>query len=273
MVAPDGWTQLSAPIAGAVSWIKRATSVEPANYTFTWTGASVSCGSIAQFSGVSFAAIDGNGATANGAGTNIIAPTLTPKWTADLLVNCYVDIGANTITVPGGQTPAGSSVGNSRSIIWGYETLASNSATGTRTATAASATSYGFSFLLREPSVSGLMVPYAPFSVLGPMHDAAPNAAIYGTGPNNAAWAAGILFAGLYKVEGHCKLIGPGTPLYRHVLLTTMEGQPVRGAMTVNTDGSYSFPYLPAGKYILLGIDQTLNQNAVVAALIDAIAM
>jgi hypothetical protein len=107
--------------------------------------------------------------------------------------------------------------------------------------------------------------------VITPPH--ASPAPVYGKGGDSLVGFAITPFAGQYKVEGHTLLTGTLAPLYRKVRLMTMEGVPVRGKMSVTATGAFSFIGVAAGKYIVLGIDQDLSQNAVVAALVDAVVM
>ena len=153
-VAPVGWTLLGSALTGS-AWWKIATDVEPSTYTWTWTTSEVVDGCVLSVSGVSKVPVDAFAIEENSSSTSITAPSVTPRWNADLLVSVYVSLGANVITLPAGQTSFGSSVGTSASITVAYETLAGNSATGTRVATTPLASiNYGVSFAIREPVIS-----------------------------------------------------------------------------------------------------------------------
>ena len=133
LATPSDWAVLTSLTIGQVSYWKIATSNEPANYTWTWTTASVACGIIVQATGGSLFPVDVTAGLVNASSANITAPTITPRQTTDLLISIYTSLAAGAITVPASQNNIGGTTGNSRAIICGYENLSDTYATGTLT--------------------------------------------------------------------------------------------------------------------------------------------
>ena len=118
----------------------------------------------------------------------------------------------------------------------------------------------------------GRLLPGSSFSILGiPAMALAP---VYGRGAY-AAMGPGVRVSyGQYKIEGTTKQITTFAPLYRAVLLLTIDGKyMMRGAMSLTADGSFAFTNLPAGEYTVIGLAQNNVQNGVVAATVTAVAM
>ena len=120
-------------------------------------------------------------------------------------------------------------------------------------------------------ATSGQLIP-GGFVGIRDLPHAAPGA-VYGRGPTSVISSFVRQSAGLYKVSGTVKQTGTLTPLHRFVRLLSMNGTIFRGCESIAPDGSFQFLNVPAGKYIVLGIDQNEVQNAVVFALVDAVAM
>jgi hypothetical protein len=270
---PDGWQLLTSTTQAAAFW-KIAGSSEPANYTFAFVGtANTSCALILQIAGNSVIPVEASAAQNNAASASITAPTVTPRWTADLLVTVYCAQSANAITVAGGQSNIGGVTGNTRSIKAGYETLASNAATGTRVGSITSVANNGFNFVIREPVVDGFLIPITEYYYGNPR-------GLFYTAPARVP-ARGAIRAdnlvrvgyGTYKVEGYAKQYGTLKPLTRCVRLMTEQGDFISTRSTKPGTGFYCFTNLAPGKYTVLGLDQNGVQNGVVAALVEAVSM
>lgn len=200
---------------------------------------------------------------------------LTAKNASDLLIAVFIANVATAITVPGSMASVlGSTTGNSRCVNGATETLAASGSTGTRVATVGSSVAnQAIGILVRDPIAAiALSIPENQTDVA--------NAGFEGPGATNGTTAATDINspvtarAGAYKVVGHTKQIDTLDPLSRYVMLMSADGrQIIRGATSVNADGSYAFYYLAAGDYVVLGVDQNGVQNGVVAAQISAIAM
>lgn len=250
---------------------------EPTNVTVTFsTQPSVASAFAVQVSGTSEVPIEGQ-ARGPTTSTSITQPTfITLKRDTDLMISVWHNAGSTgAITIPGSQTSIlGNTTGNAQCINGAYEVLSSNAATGTRVATIpVSQPNMVFGAVVRESNTSGILLK-APYS-----NTDYANAGVYGGnghGSNGAVDIGGAMghFWGRYKVSGHTRQAGTLDPLYRRVMLMDKYGQKViRGQMSVNADGSYTFTNLPAGEYIVLGVDQNNIQNAVVCARITAVAM
>lgn len=261
---PSGFTFLRGEY-GSGMWVKIATGSEPSTYTWTWTGtAGVAAGAIVQVEASGATTVNVHAHNVNGTSTNITCPSVNNGYgSAAVLVSFYESFTATTLTVPGSQTEVSgtSATGNTLAITVGYDNPATSGATGTRVATGGSATSYGFSACVYGSVTKGFArTPvFANPGALG---------VVGHVGVSNDAG-----YKGYYKVLGHTKQKTTADPLFREVRLLTMSGKVVRRKQSVAVDGSFAFLNVPAGKYIVLGIDQTLTQNAVVVALIDAVAM
>jgi hypothetical protein len=200
LVAPSGWITGVAAGVRCTIFYRIATDVEPATYTWTWTGSTAACALIQQWSGVIESGFDVVPVGGTQFSTSILAPTIQPKWNADVLVNVYVAGTASAITVPASQTghDVGFTSGNGLAIVAGWENLSSNTATGTRTATTGGAgtNQFGFSMVLREPQTQGFVVDASLFAA-DPVHRAA-TLSPYGRGNIVMGHAAVV---GLWRVQ------------------------------------------------------------------------
>ena len=270
---PDGWQLLTNTTQAAAFW-KITGSSEPANYTFAFVGvANTSCALVLQIAGNSIQPVEVAAGQNNAASASITAPTVTPRWTADLLVTVYSAQSANAITVAAGQSNIGSATGNTRSINAGYETLTSNAATGTRVGTITSVANNGFNFVIREPVTDGFLIPTTEYLYGNPrdvLHASPARVPARGAIRGDAYVRVGY---GTYKVEGYTKQYSTLKPLIRYVRLLTQSGDDISIQTTNSGTGFYSFKNLAPGKYTVLGLDQNGVQNGVVAALVQAVSM
>jgi hypothetical protein len=216
--------------------------------------------------------VDIVGGTAGQSGASIVAPSvLYPRFDEDLLLSFYLASAANAITVPGSQTSVTGATGDTRSIVAGYETITTLAATGTRTATVASGAVCAWNICIRPPQTGDISIWGASTSSMFPVKDSP--APVIGRGGVGAIDRTLTGFSGQYKVPGYTERVGSLAPLYRTVRLLTMNGTVVRGAMSVESDGSFVFTEIPAGQYIVLGIDQNLVDNETVIGLFAAVPM
>ena len=172
VTAPAGWTALDSPNASTASFYKIWTLADfnaaPVTLTFSWTGSVVAAYCWLDVSSYNFGAgvvtatispvIEAHAANQNASSTSITAPTSTPEWPFDLLVNVYFSrTAAGAIVIPGNQTAGAANNANSMSVAIGSEALHSNNATSTRTATGgAAAVNYGFSMVFRSGNLASL---------------------------------------------------------------------------------------------------------------------
>ncbi len=277
LVQPAGWTLLDNPAGAIASMYKIADGTETSgSVTWSWTGASVSCGLMVLVRGVSRSPIDTSGAQANASSTSLTAPTITPRWAACLLLNFYVDNGANTITVPAQQSFSGATSGNTRSITAGWEPLNSNAATGTRVATATAAVNYGFALAIRGPQTPIVVL---PDSAIGSNNGVqAYRDASLPVGPVNSAigfgaqWAGRDPFTGFpgnswqgwggtASISGTCN-VGTQPLANIWVYLSPMSSQgTVIAAQYTGADGTFSFTGIAPGLYVVEGVDPSGTYN------------
>lgn len=250
-------------------WWKFVNGTEGASVAVSWGSSAAAVAFAMQVSGVQNLGVPIEATVqASTTSTNITMTALTATMNTDLLITVFVANVATAITVPGSMTSIlGSTTGNSRCVNGATETLSASGTTGTRVATVGSSVAnQAIGILVREPVANELWETFAYKS-----DD--PNAAANHI-PNAIELGARSAMRGNYKVSGHTRQAGTLDPLYRSVMLMDKYGKYiVRGQMSVNADGSYSFENLAAGEYIVMGVDQNNVQNAVVAARITAVAM
>ena len=281
MVAPTGWNLLAtASGSTAFLWYKRATGDEGGSDSWNWTTNSVSCGIIVNLTGNAIGnGVDGTPTSnANGASTNKTAPTITPRYTADMLLNIYTDTSANAITVPGGQSNTGGAQGNTMSIIAGYETLSAVpvAATGTRVATNAGNTANTcFSLCISPAIVAGTLLPAGVFAINDIPKVTKPiSGAVAGVIAQNGllAIAGGTIgVAGGYKIAG--TVTSNGAPARKRVFicLRNSPGTVLAETYSDATTGLYTFTGLGAATYDVWAQDPNNVYNNVSAAIIVSV--
>lgn len=241
------WAVVGSTGYGTAFW-KLISGSEGATVTVAWINSSAGAALVAQINGSSSFPIEVY-AVAASTSANYTAPTVTPKWNADLLLSFYSGAIASAITVPGGQSNIGGTTGNSANIILGYETLASNSATGTRIATSSSATWGAINILVREPSAAGVSIDF-PFN-----HTDYPNAKVYGPGAGQVDLGSGLIgLYGQYKLTVNTTLSGVPGANYRVVITQQGDTRPLRSGIT-GPSGVLVFDRLPNLTYTVYGTD------------------
>lgn len=316
-VAPPGWQLLTIGQGAGGSWeyVVVGDGRDPASFTWSWTTAAAWAGIIVQVSDVPTTGIYANygleafAGQSNVSSTNITATAVTPRFTADLLLSIYCCDAANAITPPISQTGFGSSVGNTRAVIAGWEILNGNASTGTRIATVGSAaTSRAYSFAFAPKTIAaGLAfpeafsndtlanshifrnhigeIPGATFQFIGwgpnpnYAHQWAPHGACYWVGVRTGDHTTGQVdsqgYNGFFKIAGHCKDIVAGAPLQRQVFLAP-ELSPALALYSCFSDpvtGYFEFLNVAPGQYIIQGHDQYHVQNDYIVALVSAVPM
>lgn len=255
---------------------KPVTGTESGPITVNWSSNSASCAFAIQISGTLSGGVLWGidavvGTTSTGGSINTGTPTA--KDDSDLMVSVFqVAAAGATWTLPVGWTSnLGDVSGNGSTMNAGWINLSAAGATSNYTATCTSSTTNTVvTFLIREPAFS--------YQIIDPYNRTTyANAGLVGLAGALGAIDvhAGVSqYWGYYKVAGHTRQAGTLDPLYRSVMLMDKHGKRViRGAMSVNADGSYSFTHVAAGEYIVMGVDQNNVQNAVVCARITAVAM
>lgn len=248
------WFNTGLTNIGTSVWIKVAGSAEPATYTISWTTSNPASAIIFQISDALtnyLGLYDVGVATSNAASTSYTAGSVTTRTANCLLVSIYAGSTANAITVPGGQTPFGSTFGNSRCIIGGYETLTTAGATGTRVATGTSAANFGFNLAFRDPSFSVVEYPINNTSYA--------NASVYGDGNRMTLLGANAELAyGTSSISGFTYNAG-GSVISMSVILKKQSSFSARNQILAQTSnpvtGAFLFDKLAAGLYTIYSYD------------------
>ncbi|MCB0052534.1 MAG: hypothetical protein KDE24_23655, partial [Caldilinea sp.] len=169
LTAPSGWTRFVGPVtSGGVTveaWRRVAGAGEPATYTWSLdTTDSLEVG-VMTFENVNTSSpIDASGSQSNASSTSMVAPTIDPVSPASMLVFIGAPAGNIRATAPSGMTERVDAGAGNASIYMARQLLASDSPTGTRTATLASAAANAAILVALLPSgggggAGGAMVP------------------------------------------------------------------------------------------------------------------
>ena len=159
LTAPAGWTQVLEQAGTGVTLrvYRRTASSEGSSYTWslsTADGLAVAIG--AYYNVDTTTPVGGSGSQANSSSTSMVAPTVTPGTTADMLLFAGAVAGNVRATAPGGMNEEADAGATGVGVYMADQLLASGSATGTRTATLASATANAAALVsLRPTSTSG----------------------------------------------------------------------------------------------------------------------
>jgi hypothetical protein len=184
----------------------------------------------------------------NGSASTVIAPSVTTtRNAADLLVCIYCSATASAITVPGSQTAiaTAATAANTVASAIGWENLAAEGATGTRTATSGAAASTGWSYAF-SPSLgnigTGVTPPFNPVrtvpswpSTLAIGNPIVPSALMVTT---RAVWFNAL--AGTYSLSGWVHMAGVPVNNCLVCLYERRSGLMIASTLTA-ADGTYSF--------------------------------
>lgn len=159
---PANWTlidTINTTISGKMSTYYKVASSEGANYQWDFSVTNRNSAAIASFYQGLRGTIDAHGVQANGAGTNAIAPSITPTVTNSTLVFlcCQDTTATSTYTPPTGMTEV-LDTGGVSAIEIAYSFQESAVATGTKTAVPTDTTDQNAAFLVAlVPKSNGMI--------------------------------------------------------------------------------------------------------------------
>lgn len=161
---PAGWATVAAGVATngtnltAMTIYAKIAAGEGASWSWGLSATMTSIAVCVAYSGADKQIMVSGLTASSAAGTNLIAPTITP-YAPCILGTIYASrSGANAITLPGGQTSRAethAAATGGRSIRFGDETYNSTAATGTRTATTTETESWVAANLMIASPLSG----------------------------------------------------------------------------------------------------------------------
>jgi len=147
---PAGWNQVVTTGSTAnlrqTVFYKVATGSEPSTYTFTLSASVKASGVIVSYAGINTTTpVEVSGGQPNASSTSITAPSVSPALSPSIMLGFYGNAHSDAITAPGTFTARGTDASTSNGVTSRTATLAAekslstSGATGTTTATAASA--------------------------------------------------------------------------------------------------------------------------------------
>ena len=143
LTPPSGWTQVLSQAGTGVTlavYRRVAGGSEPSSYAWSLDATNPLAVAISAYYNVDTTTpIGASGSQANSSSTSMVAPTITPATTADMLYMAGAVAGNIRATAPGGMNEEADAGVTGVGIYGADELLTSGSATGTRTATLASA--------------------------------------------------------------------------------------------------------------------------------------
>jgi len=269
---PSGWTKLTAGTTANMYYRIADGSEQGQFYSVSWTTNSKGSYGTLHVSGAAVSLTpDANNLQANASSANITAPSVSPSWPNDLLINFYSTSVNAAITLPGGQSSYSGFVvsGNAMSLSLGYETLAAAGATGTRVATSSAAANVGASIALRDASAGfsggAIETPGNVISIRGLLRQ------------QNGLSVASPSFvlscghgSGTASLSGTCKVGSTPLPGVYVTISPTNAPNNVIGTTISAGDGTFSFSNIPAGWYVVEGVDPTGRYDGVIHTLILA---
>lgn len=231
LTPPAGWTSVLSQAATGVTLAvyRKIAASEGSSYTWSLNSADGLAVSLSTYYNVNTTTpVNASNSQANASSTSMTAPTVTPGTTADMLIFAGAVAGNIRATAPGGMTED-ADVGNTGvGVYMADQLLASSSATGSKTATLASATANAAALVVLNPSSSSAV--NTSFSVAKP------------TGTvNNDVMIAAVAFAGgtLTAPAGWTQTLsraGTGTTLRVYQRVASSEGSSYTWALD-STDG------------------------------------
>lgn len=157
---PGDWTKVSIGVSTAAQTIftKICTGSEPSTYAFTCDASMAASIMVMQFSGAAMI-MDAPVATATvNPGTTLNFPSATATLTTDVLVCAITGFASTSFSTPAGMTAGVAVTGTATGGATFYQSITSTGATGTRSTTIGTSSSYqGASFLLRPSSLPDLI--------------------------------------------------------------------------------------------------------------------
>lgn len=158
LTAPSGWTQVLEQAGTGVTLrvYRKTASSEGSSYTWslsTTDGLAVAIG--AYYNVDTTTPVGGSGSQANSSSTSMVAPSVTPGTPADMLLFCGAAAGDVRATAPGSMTEEADAGAAGVGVYAADQLLASSDATGTRTATLASATANAAALVSLRPTSTG----------------------------------------------------------------------------------------------------------------------
>ena len=164
------------------AWGYKLITGNETTWSITWTTSSNYAYATVSLGCASFCAPEASAGQENASSLSITAPTVTPKWTNDMLISMFMTNTAHAITVPVAESAyAGLESHTVMGVNVAYLQLSTNSATGTEVASCGTAAvNFGVNFVLRAPTVGGTLLPAGSCAQINPLLNN--NAAISGTG-------------------------------------------------------------------------------------------